>query len=133
MAKTLLFSSDETSFQCSAAMTAPSGNGSLPSRKACIATSLPKLGTHLFQFVPCQVVDGDQVPLAISGRNCDAIDRRGITLSACGWPSLVLCAVDFVTYSVQTVIVAQTPETPRTCPVARSVIWTSNCPSNRTH
>ena len=39
--KTWLSSSDGTRFQCSATMIAPSGNGSLPSRYAFIATSLP--------------------------------------------------------------------------------------------
>jgi len=37
--KTLLFSSDGMHFQASRAMTAPSGNGSFPSRQALIATS----------------------------------------------------------------------------------------------
>jgi hypothetical protein len=46
--KTLLFSSEGTKVQCKAAMIAPSGNGSFPSRYALIATSLPKTAEKLF-------------------------------------------------------------------------------------
>src|SRR4030095_14002091 len=41
--KTLLFSSDGTYFQAMRAMMAPSGNGSLPSRYALMAMSLPRM------------------------------------------------------------------------------------------
>ena len=40
-----------------------------------------QLGAHLFQFASCQVINGDRAPVTVSGRNCDAIDRRGIALS----------------------------------------------------
>jgi len=41
--KTLLFSSDGTYFQAMRAMIAPSGNGSVLSRYALIAMSLPRI------------------------------------------------------------------------------------------
>jgi len=48
----LLFSSDAASFQCSAAMIVPSGNGSVPSRKAFIAMSLPNWARNCFKLFP---------------------------------------------------------------------------------
>src|SRR5262245_20528508 len=42
---------------------------------------IAQLGAYLFQVISCQVVDGDQSPVTVSGRNCDAIDRVDITLS----------------------------------------------------
>jgi hypothetical protein len=71
LAETSLFSSDETSIQCSAAMIVPSGNGSfLPERHA-----IPfQLGAELFQAASYRSGDGDQPPVAIS---------------ACGWPTFV--------------------------------------------
>ena len=54
MAKTLLFSSDGTSFQCSAAMIVPSGNGSFPSSKGLDRNVVAQLGAHLFEVASCQ-------------------------------------------------------------------------------
>src|SRR5262249_9136189 len=54
LAKTLLFSSDEPSFQCSAAIIVPSGNRSLPSRKALIAISLPNWARTCFRLPPAK-------------------------------------------------------------------------------
>src|SRR5258706_13838923 len=49
-----------------------------------------QLGAQLFQVVSYQVGNGDHAPVAGSGRNCDAIDRGGITLSL--WRALLaLC------------------------------------------
>src|SRR5215510_1806189 len=80
IARTLLFSSDKASFQWRAAMIVPSGNGSVPS-KGLYRNVVAQLSTHLFQFISCQVIDGDQTPITVSGRNCDAVDRRCIALS----------------------------------------------------
>src|SRR5260221_1200330 len=49
-----------------------------------------QLGAQLFQVVSYQVGNGDHAPVAVSGRNCDAIDRGGITLGL--WLALLaLC------------------------------------------
>src|SRR5262245_9079614 len=40
-----------------------------------------QLGAQLFQVASCQAGDRDQAPVTVSGRNCDAIDRGGMTLS----------------------------------------------------
>src|SRR5262249_40979747 len=40
-----------------------------------------QLGAQLLQVASCQAGDGDQAPVTVSGRNCDAIDRGGSTLS----------------------------------------------------
>src|SRR5262249_15597042 len=39
-----------------------------------------QLGAHLFQAASGQVVDGDQAPVAVAGRNRDAVDRGGVAL-----------------------------------------------------
>src|SRR5262249_18302507 len=101
--KTLLFSSDAASFQCSAAMIVPSGNGSFPSRKAFIATSLPNCARNCFKLPPAkwatEIKRQSRYPAGIV---MPSIGEA--LLSACGCPSLVLCAVDFVTERVQTAI-----------------------------
>src|SRR5437660_6164171 len=40
-----------------------------------------QLGAQLLEVASCQVGDRDQSPVTVSGRNCDAVDRGGITLS----------------------------------------------------
>src|SRR6516162_11671782 len=39
---------------------------------------IAELGAQLIDLVCHQVVHGDHFPIAVSGRNCDAVDRRGI-------------------------------------------------------
>jgi hypothetical protein len=54
-----------------------------PLSKGIYRNVVAQLGAHLFQLVSRQVIDGDQTPLTVSVRNCDAVDRGGITLSLC--------------------------------------------------
>src|SRR5215467_16312126 len=37
-----------------------------------------QLGAHLFQVASCQVVDGDQLPVAVSLGDLDSVDRRDL-------------------------------------------------------
>src|SRR5262249_52876395 len=55
----------------------------LPFTKGLYRNVVAQLGAHLFQFACCsgQVVDGDQAPVTVSVRNCDAVDWGGTTLS----------------------------------------------------
>ena len=85
---------------------------------------IAQLGAQLFEVACREAAHGDQLPVAVAGWNCDAVDRGGITQSLRP-ASLAFCAVDFVTYSVQTVIAAQTPKAPRACTVARGVMISS--------
>ena len=39
-----------------------------------------QLGAHLFQAAPGQVIDGDQAPVTVSGRNFNAVNRGGLTI-----------------------------------------------------
>src|SRR5262249_36840087 len=52
----------------------------LPFAKRLYRDIVAQLGAQLFQLASCQVGDGDQAPVTVSGRNCDAIDRGGMTL-----------------------------------------------------
>jgi hypothetical protein len=59
---------------------------------------VPQLRAQLLELASYsyQLINRDQAPVTISGRDCNAIDRGSLS-PACGWPSMVLCAVDFVT------------------------------------
>ena len=54
--------------------------GDRPVAKGLDRNIVAQLGAQLFQVVACQAGDRDQAPVTVSGRNCDAIDRGGMTL-----------------------------------------------------
>src|SRR5271167_932064 len=56
-------------------MMAPSGNGRVPSLKALNRYIVADLSAQLLALAgEMELLHGDQFPIAISGRNCDAID-----------------------------------------------------------
>src|SRR6516164_3183115 len=57
-----------------------------PFAKGLYRNIVAQLGAQLFQVASGQAGDGDQAPVTVSGRNCDAVDRGGMTLG----PSLAL-------------------------------------------
>src|SRR5262245_47788244 len=60
--------------------------GELPVAEGLYRNIVPQLGAQLFQVASCQMVDRDQLPVAISGRDFDAVNRSrlSIGLSGCG-------------------------------------------------
>src|SRR6516164_1067147 len=51
----------------------------LPLAKGLYRNVVAQLSAQLPEATSCEVADSDQAPVAVSSRNCDAIDRGGIT------------------------------------------------------
>src|SRR5262249_5660428 len=57
----------------------------LPCPKGLYRNTVPQLGAHLFYGASCQVVDGDQAPVTVSGRDFDSVDRRSFSVGLSGY------------------------------------------------
>src|SRR5262245_21361844 len=61
----------------------------LPLPKGLYRNIVAQLRTHLFQVASFQVVDGDQLPVAVPWKNFDAIDPGSLAVSPSGYGSHV--------------------------------------------
>src|SRR4029078_12937708 len=53
----------------------------LPFPKGLDGNVVAQLGAHLFHIAPHQVIGGDQLPIAVSRRDLDSVDRRSLSVS----------------------------------------------------